>query len=45
MAFIKAIDDDDPWVVAGVKGRFIEDGKDRRNEQSLRLIPKRQGED
>jgi hypothetical protein len=41
MAFIKAVDDENPWAVTGIEGRFVVDSKDRRKDQSLRLIPKR----
>ena len=41
IAFIKAIDDENPWALIGIEGRFVEDSKNRGNDQSLRLIPKR----
>jgi len=41
IAFIKSIDDENLWAVTDIEGRFVEDSKDRRRDQSLRLIPKR----
>jgi len=41
IAFIKAINDENPWAVTDIEVRFVEDSKGRRKDQSLRLIPKR----
>ena len=40
IAFIKAIDDENLWAVTDIEGWFVEDDKDRKNDQSLRLISK-----
>ena len=40
IAFIKAIDNENPWAVTDIEGWFIEDRKDRKNDQSLHLILK-----
>ena len=45
IAFIKTVDDQNPWAVTGIEEGFVVDSKDRRKDQSLYLIPKRQGED